>query len=74
MTQTRNATALTYLQTRPLTPIASTLLQLVVLCVLWSERRRTRLALSRLDDHQLDDIGVTRPEADREARQPFWME
>ncbi|MEM6587816.1 MAG: DUF1127 domain-containing protein [Pseudomonadota bacterium] len=74
MTQTRNATALAYLQTRPLTPFASTLLQFVVLCVAWSERRRTRIALSKLDDHQLQDVGLTRTAADREARLPFWME
>lgn len=33
---------------------------------------RQRRALARLDDHALDDIGVTREEADAEARRPFW--
>lgn len=74
MKQVRNANALAFLQTRPLTPFASTLLQVVVLCVAWSERRRTRIALGQLDNHQLDDVGLTRAAADREARLPFWME
>ena len=74
MTQTRNTAALAYLQTRPLTPVASTLLQFVVVCVAWSERRRTRKALSKLDDHQLQDVGITRAAAEREAKLPFWME
>ncbi|WEZ83352.1 DUF1127 domain-containing protein [Rhizobium sp. 32-5/1] len=37
-----------------------------------SEKSRTRIALSELTDSQLDDIGVTRAEARREACQSFW--
>ena len=33
---------------------------------------RSRLALDRLDAHQLRDIGLTRDEASREARKPIW--
>ncbi len=33
---------------------------------------RQRRALRALDDHQLDDIGITKAEADAEARRPFW--
>lgn len=33
---------------------------------------RQRRALARLDDHALDDIGVTRDVAEKEARRPFW--
>jgi len=29
-------------------------------------------ALAELDDHMLRDIGVTRVEAARECRKPFW--
>lgn len=36
------------------------------------EKRRTRRSLANLSDHQLRDIGVTRYEADREARRSFW--
>jgi uncharacterized protein YjiS (DUF1127 family) len=34
----------------------------------WQQRR----ALLDLSDHLLDDIGITREEAEREARKPFW--
>ena len=39
----------------------------------WGERRRQRLWLQELDDWMLRDIGVTRADADGEARKPFWM-
>lgn len=40
--------------------------------VLWTQRRKTRAHLSRLDDHMLRDIGLSPREADMEARKPFW--
>lgn len=33
---------------------------------------RQRRALARLDDARLDDLGLTRQEALREARRPLW--
>ncbi|SDO14162.1 protein of unknown function [Lutimaribacter pacificus] len=33
---------------------------------------RQRHALSRLDDAALDDIGISRDEAETEAARPFW--
>ena len=36
------------------------------------ERRRSRNALRRLDDHQLADIGLSREEAEAEASRDFW--
>ena len=33
---------------------------------------RQRRALARLDDHALQDIGITREEAIAEARRPIW--
>lgn len=33
---------------------------------------RQRRALARLDDRALADIGLTRAEADAEARRPIW--
>ncbi len=39
---------------------------------LWRKRYRGRHELSRLDDHMLRDIGLTRAEADMEAAKPFW--
>ena len=38
----------------------------------WARRRRQRLQLKDLDDHILRDIGISRAEADREMRKPFW--
>jgi|MDTC01.2.fsa_nt_gb uncharacterized protein YjiS (DUF1127 family) len=40
---------------------------------LWHMRARGRRDLARLDDHFLRDIGLSRDEAAREARKPFWM-
>jgi uncharacterized protein YjiS (DUF1127 family) len=36
-------------------------------------RRAGRLALMQLDDRLLADIAVTRAQAGREARKPFWQ-
>jgi uncharacterized protein YjiS (DUF1127 family) len=36
------------------------------------ERARSRRALSSLTARELDDIGFTREEAQREASRPFW--
>jgi len=38
----------------------------------WHERARMRRALREMDDRMLADIGLTRSEADTEARKPFW--
>ncbi|MFO1036635.1 MAG: DUF1127 domain-containing protein [Geminicoccaceae bacterium] len=38
----------------------------------WHERRRQRRALLSLDDHMLKDLGLTRADAWREGRKPFW--
>jgi uncharacterized protein YjiS (DUF1127 family) len=35
-------------------------------------RRRTRRALSELDDRQLADVGLTRRQALLESAKPFW--
>jgi uncharacterized protein YjiS (DUF1127 family) len=36
------------------------------------DRQRQRRVLLDLDDHLLDDIGVSRREAIAESRKPFW--
>ena len=38
----------------------------------WQRRAEDRAALATFDDRMLDDIGVTRAEAWRESRKPFW--
>lgn len=42
------------------------------LIALWTDRARQRRILAAMDDRLLSDIGVTRLEAEREARKPFW--
>ena len=41
---------------------------------LWARRRRERDELARLTALDLQDIGITRAEADWMARKPFWRE
>jgi uncharacterized protein YjiS (DUF1127 family) len=39
---------------------------------IWNERSRQREAWRHLDDSLLEDIGVTREQAKREAEKPCW--
>ena len=43
------------------------------ICAQAMARRRERRALGALDDRQLADVGLTRAQAQREARKPFWV-
>lgn len=38
----------------------------------WREVARQRRALLALNDRMLKDIGISRAEAEQEARRPFW--
>lgn len=38
----------------------------------WFARYKSRQALRALDDHLLDDIGLSREQAEQEAAKPFW--
>ncbi len=38
----------------------------------WLQRSIQRRHLAHLDDHQLQDIGISREQASREAAKPFW--
>ena len=38
----------------------------------WQERAAERAHLASLNDHLLKDMGITRAQADYEARKPFW--
>lgn len=42
------------------------------LLLAWQHRASTRHALAHMDDHQLDDVAISRDWADREAAKPFW--
>lgn len=38
----------------------------------YSQRERTRSQLSRLSPEQLEDIGLTHQQAEKELKKPFW--
>ena len=38
----------------------------------WRQNSKTRKALSELPDYLLEDIGVTKLEANKESSRPFW--
>ena len=40
---------------------------------MWRHRMLYRQHLRGLEDHLLDDLGLTRAEAEREAARPFWQ-
>jgi len=41
---------------------------------MWQKRAASRHVLARLDDHLLQDIGLTREVVQRELMKPFWRE
>lgn len=45
---------------------------LIETIAVWSVRRRQRHALAELDEHLLNDVGLSREQARREAAKPFW--
>ena len=58
---------------QPGTPVAAQIaVKFAVLVTTWATRRRTRLALSRLEPWMLEDVGLTPREADFESRRVFW--
>ena len=44
----------------------------LVLIDIWWRTARERRALARLDDRLLQDIGLTREQAEQEVMRPFW--
>lgn len=50
------------------------LIDLVTLLLVWQERFGGRRRLSRLSDHMLKDIGISRADAEREAGKRFWRQ
>ena len=41
--------------------------------VMWNRRIEQRRQLAQLSDALLEDVGMTRAEAERESKRPFWM-
>ena len=46
--------------------------KVLVKILFWGEILRQRQQLSKMNDYQLKDIGVSRAEAAREAKRKFW--
>jgi uncharacterized protein YjiS (DUF1127 family) len=44
----------------------------IEIIAIWIVRHRQRHALAELDEHLLDDVGLSREQASREAAKPFW--
>jgi uncharacterized protein YjiS (DUF1127 family) len=66
-------TGLDYLQARqPPSPVAQLAIRVAVVFAKWDHRRRSRIALSKLCNHQLRDIGISAHTALTEAQRPFW--
>ena len=55
-----------------LTEIVAQIHKAVIQAKVWAERSRQRRTLLELDEHRLRDIGLTREQAEAEARRPFW--
>ncbi|MBW9090587.1 DUF1127 domain-containing protein [Rhizobium wenxiniae] len=41
--------------------------------LVWPDRRHQRSVLRQMGDTQLRDLGISRSEAMREGRRPFWQ-
>ena len=69
---TLSSEMLTALNTRSM-PIAALIAVKFAVCVTkWATRRRTRLALRKLEPWQLRDVGLTPDQAETEACRVFW--
>ena len=49
-------------------------LKVIAQAIVRYRRQRQRFDLATLDDRMLRDIGVSRTDADRESRKPFWLD
>lgn len=59
-------------QRAQITSSAGTVAHLVERFYAWRERSRSRRDLMRLNEHQLQDIGLSRVDAEAEWQKPFW--
>ena len=50
------------------------LLKLLARAIVGFRRQRQRTSLAQLDDRMLRDMGISRLEAERESRKPFWRD
>lgn len=74
MTRMMHSPALMLLNASPRLPlIAALAVRFAATVTKWEQNRRTRLNLSKLDDHLLRDVGLTRQAARDEAARRFWQ-
>ncbi|WP_146345363.1 DUF1127 domain-containing protein [Falsiphaeobacter marinintestinus] len=74
MTRLMQTNALMLLTTSPRLPlIAAVAIRFASVVTEWEHNRRTRHVLKHLDNHMLEDVGLTPAEARREAARPFWQ-
>ena len=57
---------------RTVTGISAITLRVIDTLAAWQERANGRCALLRLDNRTLNDIGISRADAEHEADKPFW--
>jgi uncharacterized protein YjiS (DUF1127 family) len=50
------------------------LLKALAQAIVRYRRQRQRTSLAQLDDRMLRDMGISRLEAERESRKPFWRD
>jgi uncharacterized protein YjiS (DUF1127 family) len=50
------------------------MLKLLAQAIVRFRRQRQRTSLAQLDDRMLRDMGISRLEAERESRKPFWRD
>ncbi len=71
------STQLTQLQdlamVRTLPPMSALALRMAVMLAKWDRNAKTRHNLKELPDYLLDDIGLSREAASKEARRKFWQ-
>jgi uncharacterized protein YjiS (DUF1127 family) len=58
---------------RALPPLTRPIHALWAVVLAWQTRRLTRTGLQRLDDHLLDDIGLSDRARRSECAKPFWQ-
>ena len=69
---TLSSEAMSILNQRSLPFVAAIAVHFAVSVTKWATRRRTRIALSKLDAHLLADVGLSEGQRDSEAARPFW--
>ncbi|MGB3246277.1 MAG: DUF1127 domain-containing protein [Sulfitobacter sp.] len=69
---TLSTETLSILNQRGLPVLALMAVKFAVCVTKWATRRRTRIALSKLDAHQMADVGLTPEQAFSEAARVFW--